>query len=1306
MKQKTPACDTRWSFPLPPKASGHSVEFARKVLSDFAIGLCLHVSMLVAVFVAFTISAHQIIAADFYLDDVTPNLWLDAGVGVSGTTWTDQSGNENNATSQGSPTLVEDVLNGKSVMRYSGANGEFHSFANMNNIRTVFWVLKATDGGGYSSLLGDNNQYHFHPDGSRFWSSAHTNGNVMNGALRQNGLSKTGHIDSKPSTYAVLSFLTAGNVEASNFFSDRNIGGRNFKGDLAELAIFDVALTDSQIAEIEGNLAWKYSLQDNLATDHAWKYNDPANPARATITITGDLEPPFDVAPVPVSVTFSFEGENTVVTGFDQDDVIVTGADLSNFSGSGHTYTFIVTPTAEAGQITVSIPDGSATDGTHDSFAGFMVVDYARFFSVTRMNDLVGWWSFDDDTANDKSGNDHHGVASATDIYSEETAFGRGKSINLNGDKYITVSDGGDQSTFDGGSLFSISFWTKGWPDNGWDPFISKRGEGGQGWQVRRRQNSADQIAFTLRGPGNDDWSPARNINDGQWHHLVATWGGGKRVLYVDGDQIGSENRGGNVNPTGSQLVFGGRDNSGNAGNPPQIGWQPNVWLDDIRFYRASLTAEDVGSIYNNGEGDFNDTPTLTLAGEAHLRVPVSTDFVDPGATATDTEDGDLDDISVITLGDGDTVDTSRVGDWKLFYTVEDSAGSSASVTRTIRIFDPEAPVLTLNGNAEILHEAATQYNDAGATVVDQDGNALDAGKIDVSGLPPGEVPSEDFVVTYNFKDDQDRVAETITRTVKVVDTTKPLLTIEGDEVVHHQVGAIYLDKGATATDTLDGELVVMDSLFTPNQLDLSGWLVGGRSDGLVDLDENGGILTLSPVGSTLFNDQVYFNGDASFRSALHQINRNDDFQIVVSGYFQALSAGEYEFGTEVPDDRSSFWIDLDGDGVFSTDGLKGNERTTQADARGGYSIVSLDPGFYKVAMAYSEHAGGARIDARYRSLVISDEPMEPTLWLDASNTETLSIEGGKVSIWKGAGEGQVEVTQGVDDSRPVVGPEINGRNTITFDGNDFLDGPAVLNEGDDTYTYIALWRPHRNAVQTIYEQAADGNGRRSSILHVNTHYGFNGQGNDAHNLFPVVPNEWRLTGLILNGADTQNIVIIDNGSAPKTANLNINNLNVGTDRIRVAGKATNNGEWLQGEIAELRIFDSALSSRDLTHHMKDIKERWALDNITITEPTLPPPGRDPIHPGDPAQAGQWGTGNPVNIYQEGTYTINYTATDAVGNIGTAQRTVIVEYIPGAPIITLKGDAISTHEGGTAFVDPGARLRDSQGVPLDHSQIV
>ena len=46
----------------------------------------------------------------------------------------------------------------------------------------------------------------------------------------------------------------------------------------------------------------------------------------------------------------------------------------------------------------------------------------------------------------------------------------------------------------------------------------------------------------------------------------------------------GEETRFGSINMTGSQLVFGARDNSGNANNNPSIGNHANIWLDDVRL--------------------------------------------------------------------------------------------------------------------------------------------------------------------------------------------------------------------------------------------------------------------------------------------------------------------------------------------------------------------------------------------------------------------------------------------------------------------------------------------------------------------------------------------------------------------------------------------------------------------------------------------------------------------------------------------------------------------------------------------------
>ncbi|MDC0157740.1 DUF2341 domain-containing protein, partial [Verrucomicrobia bacterium] len=747
-------------------------------------------------------------------------LWLDANHSSAGSaTWTDRSSSTNNATKRGSPTVVSNALNGMPVVRYGGVDGQYHEFPNMTDVRTVFWVLKKA-GSRYSNILGDNNRYHMHPDGNYIWSSAHTNGNVKNGNLWLNGVSVVGQSTSKPTSYAVLSFRSAGATEFSNFANDRNIGGRTFQGDLAELLIYNIPLSDAEIQEIEGYLAHKWALTGNLPSDHPWKASSTtpaapsitsANSATGTVgsaftyNITTNLNTPlysaFNLPPglsenqstgaitgsptaggaytvnlvaesapdiATGTVTITIPTSVAVLTASTPSNVVANGAkllgnvdstggnnptvtiywgdndggttasnwdssqslgakgsgvlahDVSSFGSGptnmtpGSTYYFrfkgvnsagtswsatqsfqtaasasapVLGSTYSASHVTATSAklntslqstggastdfvifwgdnDGGTTVANWDSNFTFAAtaagnklgeitsglsapnVYYARVraknwvgetwasttlvFSPPAINNtptksanLLGWWTFDNDTTTavaDSSGNGYDGVASSANIFKTDTPFGTGKSIDLNGNQYVAVSDGGQQTVFNGANAFSISAWVKEWPDGGWEPYVSKRGEGGQGWQIRRRGGDQDRMSFTLRGVGNDDWYIQRNINDNQWHHIVGTFGQGYRRGYVDGTMTGEEQRFGSVNMTGSQLVFGARDNSGNYNNGLNIGNQANVWLDDVRYYNAPLTANEVSSIYGNGNGDVGQSwiqLTSPLAGQA-----------------------------------------------------------------------------------------------------------------------------------------------------------------------------------------------------------------------------------------------------------------------------------------------------------------------------------------------------------------------------------------------------------------------------------------------------------------------------------------------------------------------------------------------------------------------------------------------------------------------------------------------------------------------------------------------------------------
>ncbi|TBN11858.1 immunoglobulin-like domain-containing protein, partial [Hyunsoonleella pacifica] len=117
------------------------------------------------------------------------------------------------------------------------------------------------------------------------------------------------------------------------------------------------------------------------------------------------------------------------------------------------------------------------------------------------------------------------------------------------------------------------------------------------------------------------------------------------------------------------------------------------------------------------------------------------------------------------------------------------------------------APVITLNGNATIDLNVGDIYTEAGATATDD----LD-GDITANIVIAGDVVDTSiagtYVVTYNVSDAAGNAATQVSRTVNVIpDTTAPVITLNGNATIDLNVGDIYTEAGATATDDLDGDI-------------------------------------------------------------------------------------------------------------------------------------------------------------------------------------------------------------------------------------------------------------------------------------------------------------------------------------------------------------------------------------------------------------------------------------------------------------------------------------------------------------------
>ena len=192
--------------------------------------------------------------------------------------------------------------------------------------------------------------------------------------------------------------------------------------------------------------------------------------------------------------------------------------------------------------------------------------------------------------------------------------------------------------------------------------------------------------------------------------------------------------------------------------------------------------------------------PTITILGDNPVTIEAGSTYTDAGATATDNYNNDV--TSSITVSS--TVDSTITGSYTVTYTVSDASGNQATAVRTVIVEDSTPPTIALIGSNPVTVEAGSTYTDAGATATDAYDGDLTSSITTTSDVDVNTVGT--YTVTYTVSDSSANSA-TASRTVNVVDTTAPVITITGANPVDVDLGATYSDAGATATDVHDGDL-------------------------------------------------------------------------------------------------------------------------------------------------------------------------------------------------------------------------------------------------------------------------------------------------------------------------------------------------------------------------------------------------------------------------------------------------------------------------------------------------------------------
>jgi hypothetical protein len=136
---------------------------------------------------------------------------------------------------------------------------------------------------------------------------------------------------------------------------------------------------------------------------------------------------------------------------------------------------------------------------------------------------------------------------------------------------------------------------------------------------------------------------------------------------------------------------------------------------------------------------------------------------------------------------------------------VSNRFGSVTSAVATLTVADTTPPVVVLNGAAALILECHTVFVDPGAIATD---SCAGLRLVSVSGAVDTSTV-DSYIVRYMASDLSGNSA-TNARLVTVVDTTPPLVTLNGAARLTVECHTGFIDPGATATDACAGPLPVI----------------------------------------------------------------------------------------------------------------------------------------------------------------------------------------------------------------------------------------------------------------------------------------------------------------------------------------------------------------------------------------------------------------------------------------------------------------------------------------------------------------
>ena len=685
---------------------------------------------------------------------------------------------------------------------------------------------------------------------------------------------------------------------------------------------------------------------------------------------------------------------------------------------------------------------------------------------------------------------------------------------------------------------------------------------------------------------------------------------------------------------TGEQVVISGSVDSNSVGS-----------------YTITYTAIDdwgnVGSTTRTVNVVDTTAPVLTIAGDNPASVELGGSYSDAGATGSDLG-------GTVSITSSGSVDTNSVGTYTISYLGTDPSGNTATATRTVNVVDTTAPVISVTGTDPVTHELGDAYTDAGATATDLSGS--------ITVTTNGQVNADavgSYVLTYVATDPSGNTA-TATRTVNVVDTTNPVVTVTGDNPATVELGTTYTDAGATATDasgtmtvvttgTVDAD-TVGEYTLTYTSTDPSGnTATATRTVNVVD--------TTNPVVTVTGDNPATVELGTTYTDAgATATDASGTMTVVTTGTVDADTVGEYTL-TYTSTDPS-------GNTATATRTVNVVDTTDPV-----ITVLGTNPATVEYGTTYTD-AGATATDASGTITVTTNGEVKASVGAYTLTYVATDPSGNTATATR-----TVNV---VDTTAPVI--TVLGTNPITVEyGSDYVDAGATATDlRDGTVTVVTSSTSSTTTMgeQTITYTATDAAGNTSTATRTMT----------------VVDT----AGPVITILGT-NPITVEYGSDYVDAGATATDLRDGT--VTVVTSSTSSSTTMGEQTITYTASDALGNTTTATRTLTVVDTTGPVITIIGENPVTLEWGDDYVDAGATATDLRDGTVTVVtsSISSQdvlGEQFVSYTATDAAGNTTTAKRIInVVDTI--APVITILGDNPASSELGSNYTDAGATALDN-----------